>query len=290
MPTFKLNGAAVELVPQDRSAFMWLASQVYRRIHEGPPIPAILTMFAHEGVTTQALAPTDARIQAILWTMWQMGIASAHVEGEGDARQIKWEKGEQENIDSKPVIEHFNEEATTDGRALACAILVANGRHVRVNGMEFAVKVNNMDLIKAQAAEVEKRRKDPAHDPAMSAATYIAELLSGGADQNDLRLRAALEVAADLGIRAIAIDPAQRTLRIEGFNEQAALATAFLQGAPVEQFKAALTRVQTLNRMATDQAKIVAKQGQPAGKQRAASPPPPAVASAQVPYKRRRRD
>ena len=159
MPTFKLNGAAVELVPQERSAFMWLASQVYRRIHEGPPIPAILTMFAHEGVTTQALAPTDARIQAILWTMWQMGIASAHVEGEGDARQIKWEKGEQENIDSKPVIEHFNEEATTDGRALACAILVANGRHVRVNGMEFAVKVNNMDLIKAQAAEVEKRNR-----------------------------------------------------------------------------------------------------------------------------------
>jgi hypothetical protein len=143
---------------------------------------------------------------------------------------------------------------------------------------------------KTKAAEIEKRRKDPSHDPAMSAATYIAELLSGGADQNDLRLRAALEVAADLGIRAIAIDPAQRTLRIEGFNEQAALATAFLQGAPVEQFKAALTRVQTLNRMATDQAKIVAKQGQPAGKQRAASPPPPAVASAQVPYKRRRRD
>ena len=292
MPTFKLNGAEVELVPQDRSAFMWLASQVYRRIHEGPPIPAILTMFAHEGVTTQALAPTDARVQAILWTMWQMGIGSAHVEGEGEQRQIKWEKGEQENIDAKPVIDHFTEDATTDGRALACAILVANNRRVRVNGVEFAVKVNNMDLIKAQAAEIEKRRKDPGHDPAMAAAAYIAELLSGGADQNDLRLRAALEVAADLGMRSMVVDPSSRTLRIDGFNEQAALATAFLQGAPVEQFKAALTRVQTLNRMAEDQAKLLAKQGQPGGtaKQRVPSPPPPAVAAAQVPYKRRRRD
>ena len=77
MPTFTLNGTAIELEPQTRESFAWLAGQVYRRLHEGPPLPAILTVFAHEGTTTQGLPTNDARIQAILWTLWQIGIASA---------------------------------------------------------------------------------------------------------------------------------------------------------------------------------------------------------------------
>jgi hypothetical protein len=116
------------------------------------------------------------------------------------------------------------------------------------------VKINNIELIKAQAAEMEKRRLDPKHDPAMAAASYLAELLSQGADQNDLRLRAAIELAADLGIRSLFIDAATRQLRIEGFNEQAALAAAYFQGAPVEQFQSAILRAQTLNKMALENA------------------------------------
>jgi hypothetical protein len=265
MPTFKLNGAEVELVPQERDSFSWLASQVYRRIHEGPPLPAILTVFAHEGVTTQGLAPTDHRIQAILWTLWQLGIGAATVEGEGTARQAKWERGQHENIDGKPVQDLFAEDCLKDGRALACGLMVAAARKLRINGNDVDVKISNLDLLKAQAAEVEKRRKDPSHDPAMAAAAYVAELLSGGSDQNDLRLRAAVEIAADLGIRSMLVDAPTRQLRIDGFNEQAALAAAFFQNAPPEQLKAALTRVQTLNRMAEDQSRMIAQQAAGAG-------------------------
>lgn len=254
MPTFTLNGTAIELEPQTRESFAWLAGQVYRRLHEGPPLPAILTVFAHEGTTTQALPTTDGRIQAILWTLWQIGIASARVEGVGEKREVKWEKGEHANIDTRPIIEHFTEEGITDGRALAAGLVVVAGRHVKVNGVEMHVKINNIELIKAQAAEMEKRRLDPKHDPAMAAASYLAELLSQGADQNDLRLRAAVELAADLGIRSLFIDAATRQLRIEGFNEQAALAAAYFQGAPVEQFQSAILRAQTLNKMALENA------------------------------------
>jgi hypothetical protein len=254
MPTFTLNGTAIELEPQTRESFAWLAGQVYRRLHEGPPLPAILTVFAHEGTTTQALPTTDGRIQAILWTLWQIGIASARVEGVGEKREVKWEKGEHANIDTRPIIEHFTEEGITDGRALAAGLVVVAGRHAKVNGVEMHVKINNIELIKAQAAEMEKRRLDPKHDPAMAAASYLAELLSQGADQNDLRLRAAIELAADLGIRSIFIDAATRQLRIEGFNEQAALAAAYFQGAPVEQFQSAILRAQTLNKMALENA------------------------------------
>jgi hypothetical protein len=254
MPTFTLNGTAIELEPQTRESFAWLAGQVYRRLHEGPPLPAILTVFAHEGTTTQALPTTDGRIQAILWTLWQIGIASARVEGVGEKREVKWEKGEHANIDTRPIIEHFTEEGTTDGRALAAGLVVVAGRQVKVNGVEMHVKINNFELIKAQAAEMEKRRLDPKHDPAMAAASYLAELLSQGADQNDLRLRAAIELAADLGIRSLFIDAATRQLRIEGFNEQAALAAAYFQGAPVEQFQSAILRAQTLNKMALENA------------------------------------
>lgn len=265
MPTFKLNGADVELVPQERDSFSWLASQVYRRIHEGPPLPAILTVFAHEGVTTQGLQPTDHRIQAILWTLWQLGIGGATVEGEDAGRQAKWERGQHEGIEGKPVQQLFGEDCLKDGRALACGLMVAAARKMRINGTDIDVRISNMDLIKAQAAEVEKRRKDPSHDMAMASAAYVAELLSGGADQNDLRLRAAIEIAADLGIRSMLIDAPTRQLRIDGFNEPAALASAFFQNLPPDQFQAAITRVQTLNRMAQDQSRLIAQQAAGAG-------------------------
>jgi len=142
---------------------------------------------------------------------------------------------------------------------------VAAARKLRINGNDVDVKISNLELLTAQAAEVEKRRKDPSHDPAMAAAAYVAELLSGGSDQNDLRLRAAVEIAADLGIRSMLVDAPTRQLRIDGFNEQAALAAAFFQNAPPEQLKAALTRVQTLNRMAEDQSRMIAQQAAGAG-------------------------
>ena len=298
MPTFTLNGTAIELEPQTRESFAWLAGQVYRRLHEGPPLPAILTVFAHEGTTTQALPTTDGRIQAILWTLWQIGIASARVEGVAEKREVKWEKGEHANIDTRPIIEHFTEEGITDGRALAAGLVVVAGRHVKVNGVEMHVKINNIELIKAQAAEMEKRRLDPKHDPAMAAASYLAELLSQGADQNDLRLRAAIELAADLGIRSLFIDAATRQLRIEGFNEQAALAAAYFQGAPVEQFQSAVLRAQTLNKMALENAQksgrspatradsVRTQSGTP---ELASAPGKPGNQGQPTPFKRRRR-
>lgn len=258
-PVFTLNGNPVPLEPQDRSAFMWLASQAYRRIHEGPPIPATLTVLLHEGTATQGLPTTDARIQAILWTLWQLGISGARVEGEGEQRTAKWDRGTHPNIDTRPVVEHFTEEGILEGRALASAFAIANSRSIRINGNEMPVRVSNMALLQAQSAEIERRRTDPSHDPAMAAASYVAELLSGGSDQSDLRLRAALEIAADLGIRSMVIDAPSRQLRIDGFSEQAALAVAFLQGLPATEFKAALGRVQMLNRIAADQSRMLAE-------------------------------
>ena len=295
MPTFTLNGTPVELVPQERGAFDWLAGQVYRRMHEGVPIPGMLTMIADAGVKAQNLPTTDPRIQAALWTLWQMGIASSRVEGEGDARQVKWEKGEHPDLDSRPAVEHFNEEGIREGRALAAGLVIVHGRRIRVNGVEMPVKVNNIDLIRAQSAELEKRRTDPKQDPSLPAAAYVAELLSQGSDQNDLRLRAALELAADLGIRSLVIDGAARQMRIEGFNEQAALAAAYFQGAPAEHFQAAINRASTLNRMAQELAKQAGAAtpnaaARPQGKAPAQAPGTAAAGpAAAAPFKRRRR-
>ena len=293
MPVFDFNGTPVTLEPQDRSAFMWLASQVYRRIHDGNPIPATLTVYAHEGTTGQGLPVTDPRIQAIFWTMWQFGIAGTRVEGEGTNKQVKWDRGDHPNLDSRPMREHFTQEGVLDGRALAASLLVVNSRSIRINGNEMAVKVGNMELLKAQSAEVEKRRRDPSHDPMMAAAAYVAELLAGGSGETDLRLRAALEIAADLGIRSMVIDAPTRQLRIDGFSEDAALAAAFLQGVPVEQFTAAVSRIQTLNRMASDQGRLIAekasRQGPESTRARAMVSAPAAAAPGRDPFRRRRR-
>jgi len=291
MPTFKLNGPPVELAPQDRGAFAWLAGQVYRRLHEGTPLPAILLMFAHEGVTTQAIPSDDQRVQAILWTLWQLGIAEGRVEGEGEKRELKWEKGTHPDIDTRPVIEHFTEEGTRDGRALAASLVISHGRRIRVNGIEMPVRINDFELVKAQAAEVEKRRVAMGHpEPTLAAASYVAELLSQGADQNDLRLRAALEIAADMAVRAMVIDSATQQLRIEGFNEQAGLSGAFLSGAPVDQFQAAIERVQALNRSAEEIGRKLGQRAQSGGPgaERAAAiaPAAPQATEKSVPVQR----
>lgn len=288
-PVFVLDGTPVELVPQDRNAFAWLASQVYRRMHEGPPLPAILTVFAHDGTTTQGIAAADPRIQSILWTLWQMGVGSARIEGEGDQRQVKWDRGEHPTIESFPFMENFTEEGIRQGRALAASLVSTFGRRIRVNGVEMPIRVNNIELLQAQAAEMEKRRTDPKHDPVMAAAAYVAELISQGSDQNDLRLRAALELAADLGVRSMMVDPTRRQLRIEGFNEQACLAGAYLQGAPLEDFPAAVNRAQVLNRMASEEAAKLAQGGQAGGAARAAGPGPAQKPVEAAAFKRRRR-
>jgi hypothetical protein len=162
---------------------------------------------------------------------------------------------------------------------------------VRVNGIEMPVRINDIELLKALAAEVEKRRAEMGQpDPTLASASYVAELLSQGADQNDLRLRAALEIAADMAIRSMVVDMATRQLRIDGFSEQAALASAYFSGLPSDQFQVALQRVQSLNQVAEQTSKQLAQRaragGADAGRAAAMIAPAPAEAPKAVPVQR----
>ena len=296
-PTFTINGSAVTLVPQAREPFSWLASQVYRHLHDGAPLPALLGMLAHEGTTTQSLPPEDARIQAILWTLRQLGLAGLKVEGEGADRKVSWERGTHPGINGTPVADCFTPEGIADGRAMAAALVVAGSRAMHINGTDVKVHINNLELVKAQAAEMAKRQADPSHDPCMAASRYVAELMNDGAGPEDLRLRAAIELAADLGVRALFVDTVNRQLRIAAFSREASIAAAFLQGVPVEQFPAVLARADTLHKAAEDAGKKLA--GQMTAAQRAAAgtgqsrtgaaPAKAGAAPAAAPVRRRRR-
>jgi hypothetical protein len=292
-PTFTINGSAVTLVPQAREPFSWLASQVYRHLHGGAPLPALLGMLAHEGLTTQSLPPEDARVQAILWTLRQLGLSGLRVEGEGADRKVTWERGTHPGIDGTPVADCFTPEAIADGRAMAAALVVAGSRAMHINGTDVKVHINNLELVQAQAAEVARRQADPSHDPCMAASRYVAELMNDGAGPEDLRLRAAIELAADLGVRALFVDTVNRQLRIAAFSREASLAAAFLQGVPAEQFPAVLARADTLHKAAEDAGRKLAEQMTAA--QRAtrgaggAAPARNAGAPAGAPVRRRRR-
>ena len=232
------------------------------------------------------------RIQAILWTLWQLGIAK--VTHDTEAQQINWEQGKHANITTRPFIEHFTEEGIAEGRALAAALSVVLQRTLRINGVELQVRAVDFDLLRAQSEELRKRQQDPKQDMAMAAARYLAELLAQGAGDKDLRFRAALELAADLGIRSLIVDAASRQLRIEGFNEQAALAAAFFQGLPVDQFETAVKRAQLLNQAAAETARRLSETARTGGEAatKAAAIGPKAGTQKQDPVKlefRRRR-
>lgn len=254
MPTFNVNGTTVELLPQDRNVFNWLATQVYRKLFaEGaPPLPGMLAMIALDA-PRQQISLDDPRPQAVLWTLYQLGFDTITLDQ--SANQIRWEKGKHPDIGQRPVIEHFTEEGFKDGRALAAGLSVVLQRTVRINGAERTVRTVDFELLKAQAEEMKKRHTNPQADMALAAARYLAELVSSGATDSDLRLRAALELAADLGVRSITMDPVNQQVRIDAFNEVAAVAAAFFQNATAEQIPNAVKRVQMLNQAAAEAAK-----------------------------------
>lgn len=293
MPTFNLNGSTVELVPQERNVFNWLATQVYRKLFaEGvPPLPGVLAMLALDA-PRQKVELTDARAQVVMWTLYQMGFDSVTLDTEQN--QVKWHRGTHDDIGKRPVIEHFTEEGVKDGRALASALSIVLQRTIRVNGTELTVRTVDLELLKAQAEEMKKRHNNPQTDIALAAARYVAELISGGASDSDLRLRAALELAADLGVRGLIVDTSNRQVRIEAFNEMACLAAAFFQNVPVEQFANAINRAKALNKAAEETNRQAAARGTGAGAgQGKGAPQPVGAGSGQqtvnLSFKRRRR-
>jgi hypothetical protein len=298
MPQFTLNGTPVELVPQDREVFTWLANQIYRRLHaeKGPPLPGLLAMMALDA-PKQQIALDDARPQAVMWTLYQLGFnAVTHDEAAG---QVHWVKGPHEDVSRIPFVQHFSAEGVRNGRALAAALSVVLQRSIRVNGTEMPVRIVDFELLKAQAEELKKRHTSEQADLSLAAARYVAELISSGAGTHDLRLRAALEMAADLGIRSLVLDSANSQVRIDEFNEMAALAAAFFQNVPVEQFEGAIKRAQALSAAAAETNRKVAAQAatQPSrigpGGAGAAAPAPGSPANQpqriDLAFKRRRR-
>jgi hypothetical protein len=251
MPQFSLNGTVIELVPQERSVFHWLANQVYRKLHldKAPPLPGLLAMMALDA-PKQQIGFDDPRPQAVLWTLYQLGFDSVTLdEAQG---QVNWQKGTHDDISKIPFVQHFQEEGLTNGRALAASLSVVLQRSIRINGTEMPVRIVDYELLKAQAEELKKRHTNEQADMSLAAARYLAELISGGVNDHDLRLRAALELAADLGIRGLILDVPNQQVRIEAFNEMAALAGAFFQNVPIEQFENAIKRAQALNAAAAE--------------------------------------
>lgn len=295
-PVFDLNGTKVPLAPQDRGVYGWLAGQVYMNLRKPDPVPPLQGLLAMMALDAgrQGVANDDPRVQAVLNVLWQMGIAKVRTEGEGAEARVSWDAGTHASIGSRPVIEHFTEDGVREGRALAAALMIATTRQVRINGVELAIRPVNLELLQAQGAELQKRLQPGKEDASLTAARYVAELLAQGATDKDLRLRAALELAADLGVRSMLVDAPSRQLRIEGFNEQAAVAAAYLQGMAGEQFDMALKRIQTLNQVAQETARRLAEQAKTGNTKAAAiaprAQPQAAPAAVATPVKRRRRD
>lgn len=284
MPQFNLNGTSVELVPQDRPVFTWLANQVYRKLHadKAPPLPGMLAMIALDA-PKQQIPLDDPRPQAVMWTLYQLGVDGVTLDEANS--QVTWNRGTHEDVGKRPYVQHFTEEGVRDGRALAASLSVVLQRTIRINGTEVPVRIVDIDLIRAQVEELKKRHTDEKLDMSLAAARYVAELMSSGVPDHDLRLRAALEMAADLAVRSLVVDMPNQQVRVEAFNEMGALAAAFFQNVPVEQFENALKRAQVLNAAAQETNRKAAAKASKAPAAAAA----PAARQVSLDFKRRRR-
>jgi hypothetical protein len=283
MPQFNLNGTSVELVPQDRQVFTWLANQVYRKLHadKAPPLPGLLAMIALDA-PKQQIPLDDPRPQAVMWTLHQLGVDGVTLDEANS--QVTWNRGTHEDVGKRPFVQHFTEEGVRDGRALAASLSVVLQRTIRINGNEVPVRIVDIDLLRAQVEELKKRHTDEKLDMSLAAARYVAELMASGVPDHDLRLRAALEMAADLAVRSLVVDMANQQVRVEAFNEMGALAAAFFQNVPVEQFENALKRAQVLNAAAQETNRKAAAKAPKAGAAAA-----PAARQVSLDFKRRRR-
>jgi len=243
MTTIEFNGTAIELKPQSNAHYLHLANNFIPLMSAGEPFAKICAIVLADGVK-RSVGTEHPLMQSTLWMMHQVGVRTVKIDLEG--QQVNFGETAASDMEGRPFEENFTPGNQATGRAMVATLMAVTQRSVRVNGEEWAVRVQPLETMKRVNQEVLQSRQfgEELHITALR--RLLAELFSGKAKDSP-EVLASLQVVADLNVRSFRYSPDGKQVFLEGFNERNALVMAYLHNMPPDQRKTLVDRVKALD-------------------------------------------
>ncbi len=242
MPTLEIDGTVVPLRPQKRHAFEQITALVFDEADDDRDSDALYVQHL-DRLCSEGHGHDDSLVQAGMWALHDLGVRTIRRNDEG-ALEVS------ERIEtpaSRGDADGFGHAAVRDGRAFAAAISNIRTRTMTFNGERVAIKRHSKESVEAVMQFIARNRLVD-EDLLMTTVRVIAALIEQPeSDEMQSHISTAFEIATDLGIDELTIDP-DGSVEIGRLNIGNAMASAVLQGFEPDDVVAIRKRLEALNR------------------------------------------
>lgn len=183
-------------------------------------------------------------MQSTFWMMHQVGVRKLTIDME--SQQVSFGETAASGLEGRPFEENFTAGNQATGRAMVATLMAVTQRFVRVNGEEWAVRVQPLEIMKRVNQETMQSRQF-GEDIHVTAVRRLVMLLVQGKAKDDPEVMAALQVVADLNVRGFRHSEDGRQVAFEAFSEPNALAMAYLSNLSPEHRDRAVAKAKELN-------------------------------------------
>lgn len=243
MTTIELNGSRIELKPQENVHYLRLANNFIPLLSAGEPFAKICALVLADGMR-KSVGTEHPLMQSALWMMHQVGVRTVVIDL--DSQQVNFGETAGSDMEGRPFEENFTPGNQATGRAMVATLMAVTQRSVRVNGEEWAVRVQPLETMKRVNQETMQGRQfgEEIH---VTAVRRLVTLLMQGKAKDDAEVMAALQVVADLNVRGFRFSADGKQVAFEAFSEPNALAMAYLSNLSPDHRDRAVAKARELN-------------------------------------------
>lgn len=225
MASIKLNGEVVHLQPQAREDFLKLSQVVYANMKEERGVDAIIAQVLFDARSKDQPLESNV-VQTCLWALSDLGVRDLSL----NLEEKKIEVREAEVTDMRRGdCRAYGTANIESGRAYIGALSNVQQRRVRINGEIVRAFPQPKEEVEKVIKQIEANRLLN-EDILFTAIRAIGAFIQQGKNMESAEYRAAVEIAAGLGVAEIVIDTANNKLILRGLNEHNAAAMVLLQG------------------------------------------------------------
>ena len=246
MVTIEFDDVAITLKPQKRPAFESITAMVFEDLDGQESTGALYGRQVNQ-LRARGHGDLDPVVQAALWSMHDLGVRTVRSREDGSVDVL-------EQVDTPFLDQDLSSYAfasVRDGRAFAAAIDNVRGRTIRFNGEERPVGRHPQETVQAVMNMIASNRLVDEDLLVTTVRVIVALREQPPSPEMDGNIAAAIELASDLGIEQLAIEP-DGSVEIGRLNIANALASAVLQGLDASDVKSIRTRLETLNAQGHD--------------------------------------
>ncbi|NBX24983.1 MAG: hypothetical protein EBQ99_02865 [Planctomycetes bacterium] len=243
MTTIEFNGNQIELKPQENAHFLHLANNFIPLLSAGEPFAKVCALVLADGMR-KSVGMEHPLMQSTFWMMHQVGVRSVTIDLE--SQQVNFGETTRSDMEGRPFEENFSPGNQATGRAMVATLMAVTQRSVRVNGEEWAVRVQPLETMKRVNQETMQSRQfgEEIH---VTAVRRLIMLLMQGKTRDDAEVLAALQVVADLNVRGFRHSADGKQVAFEAFSEPNALAMAYLSNLSPDHRDRAVAKARELN-------------------------------------------